>query len=82
MVKIYFSYFSTESYYDRLELRDGSSSDDQLIVSLSGIFVNYNSYYSTQSYMYVRFTTDYAVTQTGFIASFESIYAYEGNSKM
>ena len=51
---------------DRVEIYDGSSASSPLLVKLTGSSHNGTSYYSSGSYMSVRFITDRSFAERGF----------------
>jgi len=67
--------FRTEANYDFVYLYNGYSEIDDLIIRLSGLYTSPlpGPYTTTQSYMYIRFTTDPSVVYTGFEARYTSV---------
>ncbi|XP_066579431.1 cubilin [Amia ocellicauda] len=60
---------STSCLYDYLELRDGATSNDNLIDKLCGNQLP-STKHSTGSVMYLRFRTDHSITHKGFKAKY------------
>ena len=63
-----------ESCCDYVRIYDGSSVGSPLLVSLSGSNNNGNTYYSSGSFMYVRFTSEGSVTRRGFQLRYRGTY--------
>ena len=67
-----------ESGYDYLHLYDGNSADYPTLASLTGSNNNGSIYYSTGSYMYVKFTSDDIITNRGFQLRYQGTYTTPG----
>lgn len=70
-MKITFTYFYTQYYYDYVIVYDGSNASSTILATLSG-YNYYSSYRSTQEHMFVRFTSDSSETGDGFSATYVS----------
>ena len=66
-----FPSFDTEEFYDVVSVRDGLSSDSDLITSLSGK-ITPDTVISTTNYLFVQFRTDHSVERAGFTASWKA----------
>lgn len=64
-----FTFFSYRCFYDYLEVRDGVTSNADLIDKLCGN-TKPSTQHSTASAMYLRFRTDHSVTHKGFKAKY------------
>lgn len=64
-----FTLFSLRCLYDYLEVRNGVSSNADLIAKLCGD-TRPSTQHSTASAMYLRFRTDHIVTHKGFKAKY------------
>ncbi|XP_017555843.2 cubilin [Pygocentrus nattereri] len=60
---------NTQCYYDYLEIRDGVSSNAELLAKLCGS-TQPSTQHSTGSAMYLRFRTDHIITHKGFKAKY------------
>jgi trimeric autotransporter adhesin len=73
VVSISFQQIATENGYDYIRVYDGDNSSSNLIVELSGDNPSRRTkYYSSQSNMFVKFTSDSSVFASGFSASYIS----------
>jgi len=73
VVTLDFTFFSTESCCDFVELHDGDSVKSPAIVKLSGFLSPPpGGFNSTQRNMFIRFTTDSTITDRGFSAVYSS----------
>ena len=66
-VFLYFFDFDIESRYDFLYIYDGSSASSPLIIKATGQMAPW-SIYGSGRFLFLKFTTDYSVTLTGFAA--------------
>lgn len=81
-VKLQFEIFETESNYDFVNVHDGDSTSSTRIGRLSGGQRDV-SLESTQQNMYVQFTSDGSVGETGFKAKFTTDLAcFEGQERV
>ena len=62
---------------DFLEIRDGKSSSDRLLATLCGDKLP-GDLYSSGRHLWVRFSSDDSVSDSGFVASFSSAKIIEG----
>ena len=65
---------------DFLEIRDGKSSSDRLLATLCGNKLP-GDLYSSGRHLWVRFSSDGSVADSGFVASFSSAKIIEGGLK-
>jgi len=73
VVTLEFTQFSTEQCCDEVFIYDGDSTKAQLIATLNGqLAPPTQRYVSTQRYMFVRFTSDATITNSGFSATYTS----------
>ena len=73
VASIHFTYFSTEPDFDKVTLYDGYSMFYSTLAVLSGTLNNSISYYGTQQYMYIHFSTDGTTVAKGFEATLQSL---------
>lgn len=64
-----FTSFATETYYDRVDVFDGTSAQHDLLLSASGSSIP-NAVHGSGSSLFVQFQTDSSVTREGFRAEF------------
>ena len=69
-IKLTFTYFVTEANYDYLYVYDGDSTSSPQILKWSGEKTG-REVNSTGQHLFLKFTTDYSVTYTGFTINFE-----------
>ncbi|KAI9562416.1 hypothetical protein GHT06_013386 [Daphnia sinensis] len=72
-VRLYFNSFNTESGYDFVNVHDGSSTSDYLLLRASGT-TRPSTVYSSSNEILLRFTTDSSGTRSGWQATFEYYY--------
>jgi CUB domain len=72
-VALTFVQFDTETNYDFVQLFDGPDNTSTMIATLTGSLYYQAIFYSTQQYMYIRFTSDASVTSNGFNATYQSV---------
>jgi CUB domain len=72
VVVLTFVQFATEVNYDFVQLFDGYDNTSSVIATLTGSLYQ-TLFYSTQQYMYIRFTSDGSVTSNGFNATYQSV---------
>ena len=75
-IKLTFTYFVTESSYDYLYVYDGDSPSSPQILKWSGENIG-KVVNSTGQNLFLKFTTDYSVTYTGFTINFEGKKIYK-----
>ncbi|KZS19005.1 Seizure 6-like protein [Daphnia magna] len=72
-VRLYFNSFNTESGYDFVNVHDGPSTSNYLILRASGT-TRPSTVYSSSNEILLRFTTDSSGTRSGWQATFEYYY--------
>ncbi|KAI9550977.1 hypothetical protein GHT06_005450 [Daphnia sinensis] len=72
-VRLYFNSFNTESSYDFVNVHDGPSTSNYLLLRASGT-TRPSTVYSSSNEILLRFTTDSSGTRSGWQATFEYYY--------
>ncbi|XP_057367019.1 deleted in malignant brain tumors 1 protein-like [Daphnia carinata] len=72
-VRLYFNSFNTESGYDFVNVHDGPSTSDYILLRTSGT-TRPSTVYSSSNEILLRFTTDGSETRSGWQATFEYYY--------
>ena len=72
-LQLAFVSFNTESCCDRVSVYDGDSTSSPLIGQFSGSSLP-TPITSSSNELYVRFTTDGSVVNSGFVASYQGIF--------
>lgn len=81
-VRLEFNPFVTETRYDTVSIYDGDSSSDTNLGSISGV-QNGASYESSGSSLFVAFTSDSSITESGFIGKFTTDLAcFDGGNRI
>ena len=73
LVKVEFSHFNTERNYDNLQIYDGPSASNPLLVTLTGDLSTPRQVISTGSSLWFIFRTDSSLTRRGFEATFTAV---------
>ena len=65
----------TKCYFDKIEIRDGDTSNSSLLTTLCGSLhtIKNEPIYSTHNYMYIEFFTDASIHNLGFKANYTTI---------
>lgn len=71
-VQLKFTSVTLENRFDFVRIYDGADNSSRLISAMTGSLITQCSLYSSQQYMYIRFTTDSSITDRGFYAEFET----------
>ncbi|XP_034622788.1 CUB and sushi domain-containing protein 1-like [Trachemys scripta elegans] len=78
-ISIFVEMFQSEKQFDELEIFDGSSGQNPLLVSLSGNHTGQLNFTSRNNQLYLRWSTDHATNKKGFKIRYSAPYCSLNN---
>uniref|UniRef100_A0A8C8DH19 CUB and Sushi multiple domains 1 n=1 Tax=Oryzias sinensis TaxID=183150 RepID=A0A8C8DH19_9TELE len=81
-INIYVEMFQSEKQFDELEIFDGSSGQNPLLVALSGNHSSQLNFTSKTNQLYLRWSTDHATNKKGFKIRYSAAYCSINDSPL
>uniref|UniRef100_A0A3P9H2P8 CUB and Sushi multiple domains 1 n=1 Tax=Oryzias latipes TaxID=8090 RepID=A0A3P9H2P8_ORYLA len=81
-INIYVEMFHSEKQFDELEIFDGSSGQNPLLVALSGNHSSQLNFTSKTNQLYLRWSTDHATNKKGFKIRYSAAYCSINDSPL